>query len=422
MKHACIVSGDDYSPCDRCKTFWLRNFFDRRNVKGGFQYQPCFKVEIIDLRLHRLGTTKYDTLGNWVRGKQELLRYSAYDTTQHLFLTQGFGEDTSNALCLKVARFDAVGPEDRTSYFWTDKQGRLRRHEMPPYFVSDLDYARTSILTFLRDARDVYIDKILGNRDPLIRRTFDVARSFSADGKSPLISDALDVWVSARFIEDYWKIICGGLQIGATMTNEPGHPYHGFIPVTPIMDTQIDDLVIRVLIKPRLDGFLAKLKNKLDEKKRENWLEVFLAAFIIMSNIGFVIKDMVVMTTSKGLKPGNRGGVLTQGYIHACKTILAHFHFACAGSVPLTMDFDEMSGSDKAYHGMTPDQLEYLKFLREEIVRQETKLARWRELSMYEDDAYWVYQLLRQDWSGDFKHPGEIDDFTEDDFLSSSST
>lgn len=41
---------------------------------------------------------------------------------------------------------------------------------------------------------------------------------------------------------------------------------------------------------------------------------------------------------------------------------------------------------------------------------------------MYEDDAYWVYQLLCQDWNGEYKHPGEIDDFTEDDFLSSSST
>jgi hypothetical protein len=230
------------------------------------------------------------------------------------------------------------------------------------------------------------------------------------------------VWVSGRFIEDHWKVFCGGLQIGATMTDEPGHPYHGFIPVTPIMDTQLDDLVIRVLIKPRLASFLARLKKKLDEKRRENWLELFLATFIMMSNIGWVIKDMMAMTKWKGLKPGNRGGALTQGYMHACKTILAHFHFACAGSVPLTMDFDKMCGSDKAYHGMTHDQLQYVKFLRAEIVRQRAKLARWKDLSMYEDDAYWVYQLLCQDWSGEYKHPGEIDDFTEDDFLSSSST
>ncbi|KAH6855479.1 hypothetical protein B0I37DRAFT_57262 [Chaetomium sp. MPI-CAGE-AT-0009] len=422
MKQSCIAPEDDYSPCDRCKSFWLRNFFDRRNAKGGFQFEPCFKVEIFDLKLHRLGPTKYDTLGTWVKAKQELLQYFEYDTTQHLFLTQGFGEGIHNALCLRVARFEPVGPEDRTAYFWTDNQGRLRKHEMPPYFISDLDYARTSVLTFLRDARDIYIDKLLGTGDPLIRRTFDIAREFSADGKSPLISDALDAWVSGRFIEDHWKVFCGGLQIGATVTEEPGHPYHGFIPVTPIMDTQLDDLVIRVLIKPRLASFLARLKNKLAEKRRENWLELFLATFIMMSNIGWVIKDMIAMTTWKGLKPGNRGGVLTQGYMHACKTMLAHFHFACAGSVPLTMDFDKMSGCDNAYHGMTPDQLEYVKFVRTEIVRQRTKLSRWKDLSMYNDDAYWVYQLLCQDWNGEYKHPGEIDDFTEDDFLSSSST
>ncbi|KAH6628911.1 hypothetical protein F5144DRAFT_655593 [Chaetomium tenue] len=420
MKQACIASEDDYSPCNRCKAFWLRNFFDRRNTKGGLQYQPCFRIEIVDLKLHRLGPTKYDTLRTWVRNKQQRLQEFSGDTTQNLFLTQGFGEGFSNALWLKVARFNPVGPEDRTSYFWTDNQGRLRSHEMPPYFISDLEHARTSVGLFLRDARNIYIDGLLQGSDPLIRRTFDIARALSA--MSPLISDALDVWVSGRFIEDHWKVFCGGPQIGATETDEPGHPYHGFIPVTPMMDTQLDDLVIRELIKPRLTSFLAKLKKKLAEKKRENWLELFLAMFVMMSNIGWVVKDMIAMTTWKGLKPGNRGGVLTQGYMHACKTMLAHFHFACAGSVPLTMDFDKMVGSDKAYHGMTQDQLEYVRFLRSEIVRQGTKLARWKDLSMYKDDAYWVYQLLCQDWNGEYKHPGEIDDFTEDDFLSSSST
>lgn len=419
-KTGCIDPGDEFSLCVRCALFFRKNFFNRKHLRGDtFMHQPCFKVEVVGLSLHRLGPTKYKTLETWVSRKQQLLQYSAYNTTQYLFLTQGFGEGTNNALCLKVARFDPLGPEDRTAYFWTDKQGRLRKHEMPPYFISDLDYAKESVITFLRDARDVYIDKLLGKGDPLIRRTFDVARSFAADGKSPLISTALDVWVSARFIEDHWQVFCGGLQIGAVMTNEPGHPYHGFIPVTPIMDTQLDDLVIRVLIKPRLDLFLARLKKKLDERKRENWLELFLAKFVMMSNIGWVIKDMIAMTTWKGLKPGNRGGTLTQGYIHACKTILAHFH-GCAGSVPLATDFEKIP--DKAYLRMTPDQIDYLKFLRREITRLETKLNRWKDLSMYDDDAYWVYQLLCKDWKGDSKHPGEIDDFSEDDFLSSSST
>lgn len=41
---------------------------------------------------------------------------------------------------------------------------------------------------------------------------------------------------------------------------------------------------------------------------------------------------------------------------------------------------------------------------------------------MYEDDGYWCYQMLFKDWRGDIPHAGDIDDFTENDFLSSSGT
>lgn len=41
---------------------------------------------------------------------------------------------------------------------------------------------------------------------------------------------------------------------------------------------------------------------------------------------------------------------------------------------------------------------------------------------MYDDEMYWCYQMLCQDWRGDIPYAGEIDDLSEDDFLSSSST
>lgn len=41
---------------------------------------------------------------------------------------------------------------------------------------------------------------------------------------------------------------------------------------------------------------------------------------------------------------------------------------------------------------------------------------------MYDDEIYWCYQLICKDWRGDIPFVVEIDDFTEYDFLSSSST
>lgn len=97
---------------------------------------------------------------------------------------------------------------------------------------------------------------------------------------------------------------------------------------------------------------------------------------------------------------------------------------------------------------MTPDQLDYLRQIRKEILKQgwpssypprtipesrcrlttggallETTLTNWNKASMYEDELYWCYQLLVSDWRGNIPYEaGEIDDFREEDFLSSSTT
>jgi hypothetical protein len=48
------------------------------------------------------------------------------------------------------------------------------------------------------------------------------------------------------------------------------------------------------------------------------------------------------------------------------------------------------------------------------------KIRNWANIVMYEDDAYWCYQMLDPEWKGSIPQKGETDDFTEEDFLSSS--
>jgi hypothetical protein len=73
-----------------------------------------------------------------------------------------------------------------------------------------------------------------------------------------------------------------------------------------MMDTQLDDLVIRHLIAPLSARFLQKLKSKIDERKSENWLDIYLAIFIMLSNIGWITKDMLAQATWKGLKVSSK--------------------------------------------------------------------------------------------------------------------
>ncbi|KAI5921282.1 hypothetical protein F4810DRAFT_722753 [Camillea tinctor] len=368
----------------------------------------------------RLGPTISNDLNFWVQRKQqELVEYGGHSNTHVLFLTQGLGEGADNALSVKVSRF--VPKEgDRTTYFWTDPSGQPRTMELPPYFISDIEAARQSIRELLYNVRSPYIETLLTDANPVVRETIQAALVWTAFGQDTLISDALDIWVAARFIENQWRVFCGGVNIGLNPPNEPGNPWNGITPITPIMDTQLDHLVICELLIPRTKQFLEKLKAKIDEMKRENWLEIFLSIFIVMSNFGLIIKDLIANATWKGLKPGSRGGTLTQGYMHACKTMLAYFHHACSGAVPFSLSFDELKDVETRDNGMTPDQIKYIKYIQEEIVSQKLKLSNWKDISMYDDENYWCYQMLSQDWKGDIPHAGEIDDFREEDLLSSS--
>ena len=91
-------------------------------------------------------------------------------------------------------------------------------------------------------------------------------------------------------------------MIGLEPSSEPGNPFNGIIPVTPAMDTQLDDIFLRDLLIPLEKRLLKGLKDKIYEQKRENWLEIYLTIFIMMSNMGWVMKDILAWTGRYGLK------------------------------------------------------------------------------------------------------------------------
>ena len=68
---------------------------------------------------------------------------------------------------------------------------------------------------------------------------------------------------------------------------------------------------------------------------------------------------------------------------------------------------------------MTLEQLTYLQGLQEEVTRQKAKLEDLKDLPMYKTEMYWCFQTLAKDWRADMPHAGPIDDFTEEDFLTS---
>lgn len=92
----------------------------------------------------------------------------------------------------------------------------------------------------------------------------------------------LRFWVATRFIEKPWRISKGNLS-GFERSFEQ-HAWTGVVPVTPIMDTQIDDIALRSLLLPLGAKILKELDGKIMARRKGFWFEIYLTVFIIMTN------------------------------------------------------------------------------------------------------------------------------------------
>jgi hypothetical protein len=101
----------------------------------------------------------------------------------------------------------------------------------------------------------------------------------------PLVERALKLWVGCRFIEKPWSIT-GSERLGMCRDENPNCPYHDRIPVPPIVDLQIDLIVINELLQPKLKKILQTLKTMLEGSDPWNdWFQIYLACFILLHNV-----------------------------------------------------------------------------------------------------------------------------------------
>ncbi|XXG96396.1 hypothetical protein Hte_002678 [Hypoxylon texense] len=431
QKLKCAVSKNMFLPCERC------SMLPHRYLKA-----PCIRVNILDLNLHRRGSTLNNRLENWTLAQEEFARsYLTRGDFQGLEILDVFiTQDQGIEIPVTIRRFNPQ-PGDITSWKWRDSTLQEKTMEMPPFYICDTEDAGRNMRDAVECKKAEYINYLLGDANPILRKTFEAAFRYLEVSTSTLVSDCLTFWVATRFIEKPWRICCGALP-GFEPPYEPECPYNGIIPVTPIMDTQIDDLAIRTFLDPLGKRILRELSRKIHEKKRENWFDIYLATFIIMNNFEFVFTDVLDYTSRHGLKPTSTGArSLSKAYFHACKTLLVYFRFACNGHGPFSLCWNQKqqpqpqpqplpptdtdtgtdtdADADAVIDGLTFDQQEYLRDLQSEVDRQRAAMEAWRAGSVYRTPLYLCYQVLVEDWRADVPHSEPIDNFTEEDFLTS---
>ena len=102
-----------------------------------------------------------------------------------------------------------------------------------------------------------------------------------------MVKIALETRVIARLIEKPWRI-CGGDTLAQSLVNDKSNPWYGTLPIPPIMDQQLDQIVIRKALAHRGRRVLSLLKDKVynREHAKENDLDIFLTMVILLSNCG----------------------------------------------------------------------------------------------------------------------------------------
>jgi hypothetical protein len=71
--------------------------------------------------------------------------------------------------------------------------------------------------------------------------------------------------------------------------NDPGSPYYNKVPVTPVMDFQIDSITIHKILLPLRKQVLQELQKKVLENRRKDFMEIFLTMYILLHNIELTI-------------------------------------------------------------------------------------------------------------------------------------
>ena len=101
-----------------------------------------------------------------------------------------------------------------------------------------------------------------------------------------MVRRALELWVACRVIERSWEI-CGEESLGIPRICDPSgsDPVNGTIPVTPTMNTQLDQIVIQDILGPLRSDIAQELKSKIEVHHPHTWFEIYLTISVLLNSI-----------------------------------------------------------------------------------------------------------------------------------------
>jgi hypothetical protein len=203
---------------------------------------------------------------------------------------------------------------DRTAYEWVAWDGP-KSMEMPPYCLTDLDRIKANARKYAYDHGLDYLEE-LRKVDGLVQHTFNVASNFAKsrrvsntadtnlpanDLKNSVVNGAIRLWCVCRMIEKPWRI-CGPDTLCISKAKIPESHGFGSNPITPMMDTQLDQIFIQGELQSLRTNILRELDGKIRSGNPEHFFEIFLTIFILLFNCESVTAAQIDLVRRFGLK------------------------------------------------------------------------------------------------------------------------
>ncbi|QDS69342.1 hypothetical protein FKW77_003646 [Venturia effusa] len=380
-------------PCEKCRKGKRKckrhnvRFFDLFRMNLHTLKLPCMFLKLEEARLFRLAPNKEHPMrcSDVVYQSLELSRRQ-YDCVT-LCLTQDFGVE----LVIEVTQFDPQ-PGDKTAHVWHGETV-----ELPPYCIVGIQQAGRKVMDYVCHARNSILLELLSSANDVTREVLLQADRFQRRSSNLLVKQALDLFAATRIIERDWRI-CGSETLGIPAILDLKQPGSPKIPVTPVMDGQLDQLVTKSYLLPLRESFLENLQKTIYTGKKEDWFSIFLSTFVFLTHIECLLQHSRRNAKRYGLKRRYNDITLAEKYFEASRIVLAHFHFVANAATPLRLDWKQNDVATAA--NLDNEQIALIEnvLARMEEWNKDGRVRRMRIRHQYEEPGYFCQQMFEERW------------------------
>ncbi|KAK0732259.1 hypothetical protein B0H67DRAFT_478582 [Lasiosphaeris hirsuta] len=360
--------------------------------KPTFCRLPCIRYKVTDVPLFRLGPSdNYIWTKRWLgKSLKDISKWASEDTTS-ILLTQDHG---GTAINVSVKKFIPVYG-DTLNYFWITGSGHKKTLGCTPFAIANLEQVSAEVKRHIKQSVTEHVATFTDNRTAILSKTFSMVMRTAEQAN--LLNEVLELWVASRLIEKPWRVQCGQLLGHILEDNHPffdsESPYFGRIPVTPMMDQQLDQVVIKTALLPLKRSVQRSLRSLIEANKPDHWFTIYLCIFVLLSNYEIATQHDRGYAIRYSLQERFANYPLLQGFHTGAKTMLAHFHYCNKGGTPFQLDWSNTPAVVE-WANLGSDQIAYMKDLVDTLKQECQDYKQLKRSRAYEVDGYLLSQLF----------------------------